>query len=422
DATSVSIHKNSIPQLSTLVQSVSEKDLDDDIERFLTATTPGSLATIIYTSGTTGEPKGVMLTHGNLASNAISISLELEENIDGNFERRMNMLPLSHIFARTCDSFEWIVGASELTLADSPQTALDELQIYQPTVLNAVPYFYNKAMQTLIDRGQTEVPGALRALLGGRMQWCCSGGAPLPVHTSRFFAERDLLLVQGYGLTESSPVITINSRKLYKHGTIGKPLMGVEVRIADDGEVLSRGPHIMQGYWNRPEETASALQDGWLHTGDLGEIDEEGFVKITGRKKELIVTTGGKKIVPSAVEHLLIEDPLIHQAFLVGEGRNYLTALIVPDRQALVETLAANGVTCTLDGVCQNADAEQVIMDRVRQRTVNLSPYEQVKKVALIDREFSVEREELTLTMKPRRKIIASHFESVIERLYTSEK
>lgn len=421
DVTERMLRSRAAVRLQDLCEPLSDEEVRRQIDRFTGRTSPSDLATIIYTSGTTGEPKGVMLSHGNLASNAAAVVADLKADENEVPERRLNMLPLSHIFARTCDLYVFIAHGSELALADSPQTALADCTVFQPTVLNAVPYFYEKAMRTLVDQGRSEEPGTLQELLGRRLRWCCSGGAPLPDHVGRFYADRGLLLVQGYGLTESSPVITINTHLCYRHGTIGRPLSGVEVRIAEDGELLTRGPQVMMGYWNRPAETASALQDGWLYTGDIAEIDSDGFVRITGRKKELIVTTGGKKIVPSAVEHLITEDPLIRQAAIIGEGRNYLTALIVPAPEALAAAINSVGYTTVADEAWCHPATEALLMDQIRMRTSSLSPYEQVKRIAVLQREFSVEREELTLTMKLRRKAIAENFAAEIRRMYAHD-
>jgi long-chain acyl-CoA synthetase len=429
DRCTARLHGHAVPRLSDACDLAGhpssgladEEEFRSQLNLLEHATRRSDLATIIYTSGTTGEPKGVMLSHGNLASNAETIIQELQENTQANFERRMNMLPLSHIFARTCDLYVFIAGCSELALADSSQTAAVDCTVFQPTLMNAVPYFYEKCMRSLQEEGCADTVGALHRKLGGRLRWCCSGGAPLPQHVSNFYAARNLLLVQGYGLTESSPVITINTNRAHRHGTIGRPISGVEVKIAEDGELLTRGPHVMLGYWNRPDETAAALQDGWLYTGDLGSIDPDGYIRITGRKKELIVTTGGKKIVPSAVEHLITEDAVIRQAAVIGEGRNYLTALIVPDPDALCVALTAAGHPVNPENVYSHPLAESMVMDRIRQRTECLSAYEQIKRIVLLDREFSVAREELTLTMKLRRRAIALNFAVEIEQLYLKD-
>ena len=376
---------------------------------------PHEPATILYTSGTTGDPKGVVLSHGNLTTNAEAMvrAFHSDEVVD----RRLNLLPFSHVFARTCDVYTWIVGGSELALADSPQTAVADCAVFRPTLMNAVPYFYERVMRRLIESGKADVPGALKHLLGGRMRHCCSGSAPLPNRVAEFFAERGVLLTQGYGMTEASPVITMNTPTVHRLGTVGPAVEGTEVRIADDGEVLARGPHVMLGYWNRPEATAATLVDGWLHTGDLGELDADGFLTITGRKKELIVTTGGKKIVPTMVEAAITADPLFRQAVVVGEGRDYLTALLVPCRTTLA---AALGIA-ECEELLAQAEAETLVGRRLQACLAHLSRYEQIGRFALLERELSVERGELTLTLKFRRAQIAANYATEIERMYGAE-
>jgi len=378
-------------------------------------------ATILYTSGTTGEPKGVILSHGNLVTNAEAMvrGFHSSEVVD----RRLNLLPLSHVFARTCDVYTWIVGGSELALADTPQTAVADCATFRPTLMNSVPYFYERVMRRLIESGKADVPGALKHMLGGRMRHCCSGSAPLADRVAAFFAERGVLLTQGYGLTESSPVITMNTPTVHRRGTVGQAIEGAEIRIADDGEVLTRGPHVMLGYWNRPEETAATLEGGWLHTGDLGTLDDDGFLTITGRKKELIVTTGGKKIVPSLVEAAILADSLFRQVVVVGDGRDYPTALLVPCRATLLAAL--NGATdAAVDSpeLFERNEVRALVEGRLRACLAHLSHYEQVRRFVLLEQEFSVERGELTLTLKLRRPQIAANHADRIERLYAAEK
>jgi len=380
---------------------------------------PGDLATILYTSGTTGEPKGVMLSHGNITTNAESNTVGFGGPRD---ERRLNLLPFSHIFARTCDLYCWIVGGSEMALCDAPQTAVENAAEFAPHIINAVPYFYERVMRKMVELGVADMPDVLSYGLGGQIRHLCSGGAPLPPHVAEFFNSRGVLLTQGYGLTETAPVITMNTPTTYKHGTVGRPFGRIEVKIADDGEVLTRGPHVMIGYWRRPDETTAALEGGWFHTGDLGEIDADGYLMITGRKKELIVTSGGKKAVPSPIEALITADPLVRQAVVVGDGRKYLAALIVPDREALSAALATKGISVSSDDVCRHPQAEKTLLEAIGKRTAGLSQYEQIRRCAVLEREFSIEKNELTLTMKLRRQEIAKNFAFEIERMYAAER
>jgi long-chain acyl-CoA synthetase len=389
------------------------------VERAVAELGPQSLATILYTSGTTGEPKGVMLSHGNLTSNAHGCCIALGAD-SGPDTLRLCWLPLSHIYARTSDMYCWLRAGSQMALARSRDTLIADCATTRPTFINGVPYFYDKLLRHLQSTGHADEPGALLALLGGRMRACCAGGAALSDETARFFQRQGVLLVQGYGLTESAPVITTCTRAAQRIGTVGPPLTDVEVRIADDGEVLTRGPHVMLGYWKKPTATAEAIRDGWLHTGDLGAL-EDGFLRITGRKKELLVLTSGKNIAPSLLERLLCDDPLIAQAMVVGDGRNYLTALIVPDPENLKSeisnlklSIASPEEALTHPQVC--ASYRQCIDARLAE----LSPQEQVGKFTLIGRAFSVADEELTPTLKLRRSIIVAHFNAEIAAMYAA--
>jgi len=376
-----------------------------------------SLATVLYTSGTTGEPKGVMLSHGNLASNAVAACERF--NIEPG-DLRLCWLPLSHVFARTADLYTWLVWPDMLmALAESRDTILGDCSQVQPTLINGVPYFFEKVMRFLVDQGVGDTPGAANQLLGGRIRMCCSGGAALPDHVAAFYRKQGLYLVQGYGLTETSPVITVSDNP-DKIGSVGQPLKGVEIRIADDGEILTRGPHVMLGYWRREDETAQTIRDGWLATGDLGRIDEEGYLYITGRKKELIVTAAGKNIAPVLLETRLCEDPLIQQAMVVGDGRNYLAALLVIDRGALSAARAAQGQTLP-ENWTTDETVRAIVAERVKARLADLSSYEQVGRFALLAEPFTPDNGLLTPTLKLRRGEIAQRYADVIETLYTRE-
>ncbi|HEV3235373.1 MAG TPA: long-chain fatty acid--CoA ligase, partial [Gemmataceae bacterium] len=298
---------------------------------------PDDLATIIYTSGTTGIPKGVMLTHGNLLSNAgVGNDLACHHPDD----LVLGWLPLSHIYARTVDHYGSIAGGLTLALAESAETVVDNLKEVQPTNMAAVPRFYEKVLAAVASPDPEETGRRLRSIFGPRIDWISSGGAPLPIAIGEAYHAAGILLLPGYGLTESSPVISFNSKSHWKLDTVGLPIPGVEVRIAPDGEILTRGPHVMKGYWRNSAATEAAIKDGWLYTGDLGALDEDGYLVITGRKKELLVLSNGKKVVPSHLEGLLVGDHLIDQAVVCGEGRNYLTALLVPNWESVRKALA----------------------------------------------------------------------------------
>lgn len=370
-----------------------------------------SLATIMYTSGTTGNPKGVMLTHGNLLSNVFaSLAVETHESDD----LKLNWLPFSHIYARTMDHYLAIAAGVSMALAESVDTVLDHLRDLHPTHMHSVPRFYEKVLAA-------ETPGRLREVFGPRIRWLCSGGAPLPRAVVEAYHAAGLLLLQGYGLTETSPVITFNRTTHFKIDTVGLPLPGVEVQIAPDGEVLTRGPHVMPGYWNDPEATAEALRDGWFHTGDLGSLDADGFLTITGRKKELLVLSNGKKVVPNYLEGLLLADPCIDQVVVCGEGRNFLSALVVPHWDNVRRILRGRGVA--LDGesvevLVLNHAVCGLLQQRIDAALADVSPWEHVKKFAVLPQPFSVAADELTVSLKLRRNNIVKNYRAELEKLY----
>ena len=395
-------------------------DIPDDeaaaIERdALDHLTADDLATILYTSGTTGEPKGVMLSQRNLTSN-VWATIEAHGFEDNDV--RLNFLPLSHVFARTCDLYIWMAVGCQLALCESREKVLENCAEIKPTVLNGVPYFFDKVARYLIQNDLVDTPGALRTVLGGNMRTCCAGGAALPNHVAELFERQGIPLLQGYGLTESSPVIAISAPHDYKIGAIGRPIPGVEVRFTAEGELLTRGPHVMLGYWNRPEETAGTIRDGWLYTGDLGEQDADGYLRITGRIKEIIVTAAGKNIAPVFIEALLCEDPLIAQAIVLGDGRKFLSALVVPEWEPL---LAACGV---VDKSPEQAAVSDEVTDflqaRVDERLTSVSREEQIRKIAIVPEPFTIERGELTPTLKVRRKVIEEHYAEKIAEMYAA--
>ncbi|HKD37969.1 MAG TPA: AMP-dependent synthetase/ligase, partial [Pirellulales bacterium] len=396
-------------------QAVAEEseDLESAARR---ETQPDDLATILYTSGTTGEPKGVMLSHRNLVSNARGSLAAFETSPD---DLRLSWLPLSHIFARTCDLYTWIASGSQLALAENREKILANCQTLRPTLINGVPYFFDKVRRYVIAEGKAGDPDFLSAHFGGRMRVCCSGGAALPNETAEFYWQHGVKLVQGYGLTESSPVITISTTTAYKLGTVGRPIPGVEVGISADGEILTRGPHVMLGYWNLPNDTSAAIQDGWLLTGDLGQLDCDGYLRITGRKKELIVTSGGKNIAPVYLENLLVEDPLIAQAIVIGEGRGCLSALIVPNPEALHAAILERQLPIKSVGeALKDHDVLALYREHIDSRLADVAEYEKVRNFTLLSRGFTLELGELTPTLKLRRAVIHKHFAEEIERMY----
>jgi long-chain acyl-CoA synthetase len=373
----------------------------------------------MYTSGTTGNPKGVMLTHGNLLSNSLAALEVMSHGLD---DLVLSWLPFTHIYARTVDHYICMASGAPVALAECADTLIQNLEDVQPTLFASVPRFYEKMLSSVSSADPEETKRGLRRIFGPRINWLSSGGAPLPPSIAHTYAEAGLLVLQGYGLTETSPIISFNRKDCYKMDTVGLLLPGVEVRIAADGEVLTRGPHVMKGYWKDAAATAAAIRDGWFYTGDLGELDADGFLRITGRKKELLVLSNGKKVAPSLVEGLLLADPCIDQVVVCGEGRNYLCALIVPAWENVRRELELEAVALPK----QSVDFAQVDLPSVREllryridaALVGLSNAEQVKKFAILPEPFSVAAEELTVSMKLRRGVIVSRYARQIEDLY----
>jgi long-chain acyl-CoA synthetase len=394
------------PELDSAVTLVSHDELGQKCKSVTVPRNrppkPDDLATILYTSGTTGPPRGVMLSQQNVAVNVVSTAEELATDDD---EIRLLILPLSHIYARTCDLYCWIYRGTRLVIAESRETALRDCQLARPTVLNAVPYFYQKLADGMRAASEQADASMLGAALGGAIKMLFCGGAPLAPDADRFFAERGMPILCGYGLTESSPVITASRPGEYTAGTVGRPLPDVEVRLADDGEILVRGPNVMLGYWENPAETARALEDGWLHTGDLGSWAAGGQLKIVGRKKEMIVLATGKKVAPTVIENLLAGSPLIEQCCVLGEGRKYLGALIVPKSDR-----AADGTTAAL------------FRQEIDCRLAGLAEFEQVGVFTLLDRPFSIDLGEVTPKLSLCRKVIERNFAQEIEAMYTCEQ
>jgi long-chain acyl-CoA synthetase len=379
---------------------------------------PDDLATIMYTSGTTGNPKGVMLTHGNLLSNAIAsdeASPRQPECI------LLSWLPFSHIYARTVDHYLSMVAAVPLCLAESAETVVQNLDDIKPTHISSVPRLYEKVLTAVASDDPEKVNRRLRDLFGPRIDWLGSGGAPLPLAVAQAFQKAGLLILQGYGLTESSPVISFNRKSRYKLDSVGQAIPTVEVKIAHDGEVLTRGPHVMKGYWNDPQATAEAIRDGWLHTGDLGRLDEEGFLFITGRKKELLVMSNGKKVVPTYLEGLVLADPCIDQVVIHGEGRHFLTALVVPHWDNLKKALRDTGMKIDRqpeEELARHPSVMGLLQKRIGAALVDVSSAEQVRKFLVLPRPFTVAADELTVSLKLRRNVVFSKYKMELESLY----
>jgi len=418
---------------------------------------PEQLATIIYTSGTTGEPKGVMLSHGNLVANLIASARVLSVSED---DVALSFLPLSHAFERMV-AYVYLLCGVGIIFAESFETIGRDINLVRPTILTGVPRVYEKLHARIMEKGLSEVglkrslfqwavnvgianghatlrgqsPRLLTSLqtpladrlvlrkiregLGGRVRYLISGSAPLPGSLAEFFQGVGLPIVEGYGLTETAPVLTVNPPDAPRIGTVGKALPGVELRIAEDGEILARGPNIMSGYYNKPAATADVLREGWFHTGDVGALDNDGYLSITDRKKDLLVTSGGKKIAPQPIESTLRASPLVAEVVLLGDRRKYAAALIVPDFAALERRLKDLGrPAADRAELLTRPDVLGLYQEIIDGLNRELSQFERVKKIALLPREFSIESGELTPTLKVKRKVVEERFSDVIEGLY----
>jgi long-chain acyl-CoA synthetase len=412
---------DSIVPYAALMQAGSSPENDAELERRTRGVRPEDVAAIIYTSGTTGDSKGAMLTHANFVSNVdATITRQPPEDL-GEQAVTLCYLPLSHVYARTCDLYIGFITQRALALAESIDTLGVNLQEVRPHYLIGVPRVYEKLVAAARARKEAGDPNALRNVLGGRILWCSGGGAALSAEIARFFFEAGVPVYQGYGLTETSPVITMSCEGQSKLGAAGKVIDGVEMRIAPDGEILSRGPHIMKGYWNKPEATAEVIDaDGWFHTGDVGRIDDEGFLFITDRKKDIFVSSYGKNIAPQQIEGLLGFDPYIEHACVYGDGKKYLTALIVPAAAPLQSWAASAGLSWgSLEALVGLPEVRTLYEGQIANALANLAPHEQVKDFVLLSEPFSAAEGTLTCTAKLRRKQVIDLHRDKLEALYS---
>ncbi|MCP9493946.1 MAG: long-chain fatty acid--CoA ligase [Pyrinomonadaceae bacterium MAG19_C2-C3] len=428
------------------------------LDTLKTATKPDDLATIIYTSGTTGDPKGVMLSHANLVSNLIiagaHLSFKREDSV-------LSVLPLSHIFERLAMYMHLYRGMS-VYYAESMDKIGDNMREVRPTILIAVPRLFEKIYGRIkdtaarggrvkaallawaVDTGKQvaalrfakkTVPTALRlqhalatrlvfskwkAATGGRIRLFVSGGAALSEDIMLTFAGAGLPILQGYGLTETSPVIAAATLEHNRPGVVGLPIEGVDVRIAADGEIEVRGANVMRGYYNKPEETAKVFTpDGWFKTGDIGELDHDGYLKITDRKKELFKTSGGKYIAPQPIEALIKGSRFVSQVVLIGNGRKFPAALIVPDWEQVLAYVELKKIDShTPAELCTHPRIVDLFMRQVEANTPELAQYERVKRIALIEHELTIESGDLTPTLKVKRRVVDEKYKDVIDKLY----
>ncbi len=428
------------------------EDLDAEIEGQARAITPDDLATIVYTSGTTGTSKGAMLTHGNIASN-IQCSL-LGFNMRPGLVS-ISFLPLCHITARHVD-FSMLYHGVTLAYCPFIERLPEALLEVKPSLFVAVPRVYEKIYaqaerqaqgfpkRTIYDWalavGREHKPDILagkiptsrtwrlayklvfskiRAGMGGKVETFISGGAPLGRELAEWYATVGIRIHEGYGLTETSPVIAVNTPVNHRIGTVGKTLANLEVRIADDGEILVRGPSVFKGYWNRPEETRAALEDGWFKTGDIGNIDADGYLSVTDRKKDLIKTSGGKFIAPQPIENALKLNPYVGIAAILGDRRKFPAVMISPNFLRLEEWARANGIAFSSRAeLVANPKVQSLYAGIVEEQNQNLARFEKLKRVMLVPDEFTLDNGALTPTLKLRRRVIEERYKKQIDELY----
>ena len=417
------------------------------------------LVTLIYTSGTTGTPKGVMLSNKNLLSNIYGVSKVQKDIQDETF---LSFLPLSHVLERMAGHFYPMFCNSTIYYAENMEKVGENMSETSPTVIVSVPRFFEKMYNAVvkginngprikkkifwwalgvgkdyiaINNSEYKTPyllklkhriadkiiySKIKAKLGGKIKFFISGGAPLSSDVAEFFASLNVTILEGYGLTETSPVLTSNTPGTVKFGSVGKVLENVELKIANDNEILAKGPNIMMGYYNDKEATDKVIDhDGWFHTGDIGEIDKEGYVKITDRKKSIIVTSGGKNIAPAPLENALLTSPYIEQVLVIGDKRNFLSCLIVPAFDNIKDYLISIGKEVTSnEAIVDYPDVIELFEKELMNAMDGFSSFEQIKKIALSSRQFMIEKGEMTPKMSIVRKVVEENFKDKINTLY----
>jgi len=450
------------------------KDQVHNIRALSSTVQEDDLLTLIYTSGTTGNPKGVMLSHSNICNNLLSIdgnikaAMELNPELkpaDG-IERFVSFLPISHSFERVGGHYSIFSQGTSIYYAEmnfTPEILFENIREVRPTFLTAVPRIFEKIHAKILDSvasmtgvkkrladwsisvGLQTVPyrqksqdlpfvlglkykiadklvlNKFRAALGGKVRACSSGGSALSKEVGSFFCGIGISIIEGYGLTETSPVMTIGHPDFFKFGTVGKAIPGVEVKIQPDGEIVCRGHNVMQGYYKNEEATNEAIIDGWFHSGDIGEFDEDGLLRITDRKKSLIVTSGGKNVAPQPMEVSLTSNKYIEQCNVVGDDRNFISALIVPNKENLLAWAEEKGLSgLDYNTLCAHELAYDLIDAIVKDAMTNFSRYESVRKFTLIADEWTVDRGELTPKMSIKRKVVVEKHKAEIDAMYNS--
>jgi len=434
---------------------------DDDLEARRSSANLADIATIIYTSGTTGRPKGCELTHGNfveLSDNALAVIGEIvHENA-----KTIMFLPLAHVFARFISVLAMAAGT---TVAHTPdiKNLLADLQSYEPTFILAVPRVFEKVYNSALTRAEDGGKGAifhraadtaiafsrarqegrvglglklrhalfdklvygkLRAAMGGHVAHAVSGGGPLGERLGHFFQGIGMQVLEGYGLTETTAPISVNTPSRIKIGSVGKPLPGNAVRIAEDGEILAKGVCVMRGYYQREDLTAETFVDGWFRTGDIGRLDEDGFVWITGRKKEIIVTAGGKNVIPALLEDQIRADALVSQVLVVGDNRPFIGALVTLDQEALPGWLQRHGLPAasSMEEAAENPVVKAAVQDLITHANTSVSQAEAIKSFRIVPADFTEASGHLTPSMKVKRAQVMKDFDAIIEQMYTAPR
>ncbi len=449
-----------VPALATFREMGRCHDLNhgDLYEQCVRNVGPDDLATIIYTSGTTGAPKGVMLTHRNFIA-----------NYQGSFQRIqiddrdsvLSFLPLSHVFERLAGYYYQAAYGVSIAYAESFMTVAEDIRKVKPTIVVAVPRFYEKTYARILEKVQKapvwkqrlfywsvrigtktaqmrmrghSVPiwlafynwiakrvvfNKIKQAMGGRIRFFISGGAPLSRDLARFFYAADIMILEGYGLTETSPVIAVNALDDFRFGTVGKPIAGIRVKIAEDGEILTQGPCVMKGYYNNPQATADCIKGGWFHTGDIGHFDDEGFLHITDRKKDIIVTSGGKNVSPQNIEGRILGDNLFFQAIVLGDKRPYLCALLVPHKQEILRYAEQHRISdLSYEKLLEHSGIQAWVRERLEKRMEGLAGFETVRAFILLPQEFTLASGEMTPTLKIKRRVVMKEYQKAIDELY----